>query len=394
MASLEDLSRSLGVDLNPSNKKAGKKRRSWLLEKNSDNQSTKGLQTGDNQSTKSSSYDYNSLTGIQKKIVEYMYKSCLDIKTRITQKINIQDIQTALEIGESSAKTSILRLKEKKCIFIYSRKNGRGGWCKYEIERNLFHSMINGLQNDKNIGDQSSIYNSNTITINKNKSEQRQDQNTNNTLDSNIIAQLQQQILELQKSQQNTIAKTENEIQTLEKNENIEEWSNIDISSLEPFGFNQKHLKQIIAFNDKLDDKSKITFSDLQESIEHYSWALENRLEEMTEKYGKGFANNKLRVLMGVLKQGKSWIEPQYESPEEMAIKEQVNANKVRLERIQALKEEQFNTAFELWKAQLTKAQFDEIRASLSSTYSKLSDDSKMLVTAFKKHFKENVYGE
>ena len=421
MASLEDLSKSIGVDLKPSNHKAGKRRRSWLLEEDidkketgdnqstkglqtgdnqstkglqtGDNQSTKGLQTGDNQSTESTIYDYHSLTGIQKKIIEYMYKSCLDPKYRITEKINILDIQTALEIGESSAKTSILRLKEKKCIFINSRKNGRGGWCKYEIERNLFQSILKGLQTDINSSNGLPIYNnSNSNTTNTIKNKVREiDTTKNHSIEQKdqLIAEMQKQIAELQKrhhqddSTSSAIEKTEVD------NDDLYE---IDISPLEPFGFTQKHLKQVIAFNSKLDDRSKINADDLEESIQHYAWALENRFEEMTEKYGKSFANNKLKILMGVLKKGQSWTEPQFRSAEEIALEEQVKVNKEKLKKLQALQEEAFNSAYELWKLELTKEQYTKIKDSLPSSYANLSDGSKMLVTALKNHFRENVY--
>ena len=96
---------------------------------------------------------------------------------------------------------------------------------------------------------------------------------------------------------------------------------------------------------------------------------------------------------MGVLKKGQSWTEPQFRSAEEIALEEQVKANKEKLKKkLQALQEEAFNSAYGLWKLELTKEQYTKIKDSLSSSYTNLSDGSKMLVTALKNHFRENVY--
>ena len=56
------------------------------------------------------------------------------------------------------------------------------------------------------------------------------------------------------------------------------------------------------------------------------------------------------------------------------------------------MQEEAFNSAYELWKLELTKEQYTKIKDSLPSSYTNLSDGSKMLVTALKNHFRENVY--
>ena len=123
-----------------------------------------------------------------------------------------------------------------------------------------------------------------------------------------------------------------------------EDWTNIDFSPLAPFGFKKSHIKQII------NNKTILTPQEVEDSIEHYAWALKNRREEM-----KGYAptNNPLRGLMGVLKKGNPWVEGSYKSPEELALDLQIEAKRTQLERQKAKKEELFNINFEMWYTQL-----------------------------------------
>jgi hypothetical protein len=480
MASLEDLSKRLGIDLKPSNNKVGRKRRSWLIDETNgesdnqstkglqigdnqstkglqtgdnqstkglqtgdnqstkglqigdnqstkglqtgdnqstkglqtgDNQSTKGLQIGDNQSTENTDYVYNELTGIQKKIVEYMYKACLDSRSRITKKINILDIQSSLGIGESSAKTSILRLKNKNCILIHSRKNGRGGWCKYEIEKTLFQSIVKSLYSIERTEDTPSIYNSNTTnTINKSNNpttEQKPTATQNDQLVELIKKQndqFQQQIADLQKQflQPQLTAKSEKKLVTVtegaeatSQDNDLENWSDLDYSSLVEFGFTQRHVSQIKNFNKILDADNQLSVDCVQESIEHYAWALRNRLDEM-----KSYApdNNRLRGLLGVLKKGGNWTEANYKSPEDLAFEVSLKAKKERLEKIKAQKEEVFNIEFDLWREGLTESERAEIEekgelhGKMSPSAFKNKGDNKLYVAALKSYFKNNVY--
>ena len=331
----------------------------------------------------------DNLSGLQLELIKFMLKNLEDKSLKITIKITTSMLINALNSSKSMVEQGVYRLKKKGCIELHKRKNGRGGWCQYKLPRSFILENNTSQVVTKDQIDPS-IYNSNITNTIKNKVREI-DAAKNHSIEQKdqLIAEMQKQIAELQKSHHQDDSTSSAIEKTEVDNDDLYE---IDISPLEPFGFTQKHLKQVIAFNSKLDDRSKINAEDLEESIQHYAWALENRFEEMTEKYGKSFANNKLKILMGVLKKGQSWTEPQFRSAEEIALEEQVKANKEKLKKLQTLQEEAFNSAYELWKLELTKEQYTKIKDSLPSSYANLSDGSKMLVTALKNHFRENVY--
>ncbi|WP_119344383.1 hypothetical protein, partial [Facilibium subflavum] len=375
------------------------------------NKDSKEVQLESNKDSKEVQLESNSLNQIlpristnEKKILVVLIRKMIESESNCTQDMNTNTLALSVGTTVNGLKTGLKRLVEKGVIRRDTGKRGVGGVIRFSTSSNIKNKLLNFLSDDLNDFEKgsnkgsdaenndfgSSIYNSNTTNTIKNKVREI-DAAKNHSIEQKdqLIAEMQKQIAELQKrhhqddSTSSAIEKTEVD------NDDLYE---IDISPLEPFGFTQKHLKQVIAFNSKLDDRSKINADDLEESIQHYAWALENRFEEMTEKYGKSFANNKLKILMGVLKKGQSWTEPQFRSAEEIALEEQVKANKEKLKKLQALQEEAFNSAYELWKLELTKEQYTKIKDSLPSSYANLSDGSKMLVTALKNHFRENVY--
>ena len=336
---------------------------------------------------------FSTFSPLSKLIIEYIYNRTNHDNKRETNEIKIDDIAKKCHTTISGAKVTVQRLTKKNYIIRTMFKAGKFGWSKYKI-CNEIYKQINSIKSTSqtrvNNETSVSIYNSSITNTIKNKVREI-DAAKNHSIEQKdqLIAEMQKQIAELQKRHHQDDSTSSVIEKIAVDNDDLYE---IDISPLEPFGFTQKHLKQVIAFNSKLDDRSKINADDLEESIQHYAWALENRFEEMTEKYGKSFANNKLKILMGVLKKGQSWTEPQFRSAEEIALEEQVKANKEKLKKLQALQEEAFNSAYELWKLELTKEQYTKIKDSLPSSYANLSDGSKMLVTALKNHFRENVY--
>ena len=342
-----------------------------------------------------------------------MYQSCTG-RFRITSKINIIELQESLKLGESTTKTSILRLKKKDYIAIANRKNGRGGWCQYELKKSIFNDASKLLQNNslKETDNHSYIYNSNNTTnINKYKNQSDSFQPDDADKDK-IIADLQKQ-LELQKQQfsnqsQSTSSPSEqdrltdhinkklNDIETQVNTENAadtqddqEAWANIDFSALADYGFKKSHIKQII------NAKTSLTPQEVQESIEHYAWALENRREEM-----KGYApnSNPLRGLMGVLKKGNAWVEGSYKSPEELALELQIKNKRIQLERQQAKKDELFNIEFEMWYTALTPKDIakieeaGELAKQMPPTAFKTKGDNAHYVKALKRYFKQHIY--
>jgi len=121
--------------------------------------------------------------------------------------------------------------------------------------------------------------------------------------------------------------------------ETIDLWSDIDFSALEVIGFNKNHILQI---------KNKTTPEIAQESINHFSYSLKHN--KKTKEYP-----NPIATLITVLKRGEAWIEPNYQSPQELAQLKIIESKKAEIERNKALKEEIYSLAFEEWKQSLSE---------------------------------------
>ena len=340
------------------------------------------------------------LTAIVKKMVENESNCTHDMNT---QKLT-QDVGTTI----NGLKTGLRRLVQKGILFRDTGKRGVGGVIKFSTTTSIKNKLLNFLSDELSLmndreekQNQPPIYN-NTITTNKNNNPV--DQKTDSTEKDNLIAQIQQQILELQKQQsqlnqpqsvevkKDQSAKIE-DITVTELNE--DDWLDLDYSSLTEFGFKKSHVNQIKKFNAKLDADSQLTVDSVQDSIEHYAWALRNKLSEM-ENYAP--STNRLRGLLGVLKRGGEWVEPNYKSPEDLAYEASLKAKKERLEKIKAQKDELFMLEFEMWRDGLSDEQLAEVegkgklKAAMPPSAFKNKGDNTYYVNALKSYYKKNEY--
>lgn len=150
-------------------------------------------------------------------------------------------------------------------------------------------------------------------------------------------------------------------------------WEEIDFSSLESIGFNKKHLLQF---------KKKTTPEIVQESINHFSYGLQ--YSKKTKDY-----SNPVATLITVLKRGEAWIEPNYQSAQEIAQLKILEIKKAELERKKAIEEELYKVAFEEWQQTLSKEEIDSLapdnrkRGDMTPPHVKLSG-----------YFKENIWPE
>uniref|UniRef100_UPI003F882A59 hypothetical protein n=1 Tax=Cysteiniphilum litorale TaxID=2056700 RepID=UPI003F882A59 len=359
--------------------------------------------TGKNDSYKLIKYTISELSGIQFDVMMFLHESIIDDKLRITDKVTLSLIRSSVGKDINILKNAISRLKnEKSCISIFKHKSGRGGWSQYQIDKTMYDSISTKKP---------PIYNSNTTNIiNKYSSDTKEQEPTTQQNDQLIDLikkqndQFQQQIVELQKQflQQTpqvqpetkpiTVAKA-TETNTSESDNN--DWTDLDFSSLTEFGFTKRHVTQIKNFNKSLDADNQLTVDSVQESIEHYAWALQNRLEEMAS-YAP--SNNRLRGLIGVLKKGGNWTEANYKSPEDLAFEASLKAKEERLLKLKEQKERVFNIEFELWRESLTATELTdieengELQGKMPPSAFKNKGDNKHYVAALKTYFKNNVY--
>uniref|UniRef100_UPI003F83C227 hypothetical protein n=1 Tax=unclassified Cysteiniphilum TaxID=2610889 RepID=UPI003F83C227 len=356
--------------------------------------------TGKNDNYKSIKYTISELSGIQFDVMMFLHESIIDDKLRITDKVTLSLISSSVGKDTNILKNAISRLKnEKSCISIFKHKSGRGGWSQYQIDKTMYDSISTKKP---------PIYNSNTInTINKYSNDTKEQKTTTPQNDQliELIKQQNDKIAELQKQflqqtpqvqpETKTVTVTEATETTTSESDN-DNWTDLDFSSLTEFGFNKRHVTQIKNFNKSLDVDNQLTVDSVQESIEHYAWALQNRLDEMAS-YAP--ANNRLRGLIGVLKKGGNWTEANYKSPEDLAFEASLKAKEERLLKLKEQKERVFNLEFELWCESLTATELTdieekgELQGKMPPSAFKNKGDNKHYVAALKTYFKNNVYG-
>jgi hypothetical protein len=125
----------------------------------------------------------------------------------------------------------------------------------------------------------------------------------------------------------------------------LDPWEEVDISPLESIGFNKKHLLQI---------KNKTTPDVAQESINHFAYSL--KYNTKTKEYP-----NPLATLISVLKRGEAWLEPNYQSPQELAQLKIIEVKKAEMERKKVIEEELFKMAFDEWQHDLSKEEINAL---------------------------------
>ncbi|GGF93820.1 hypothetical protein [Cysteiniphilum litorale] len=374
---------------------------------NADTIPTQKVNNADTMSTQGISYF--KLVGGQKEIVEWIYENIKTNKQKYTSRLAFQDIVSNVNITSNSVKTTVHRLLKKLVLLKVDEKRGRNGWMIFSLNDSVYKELelLDKGTQSSNQKDKKSLYNSNTTnTINKYSSDTEEQKPTNTQNDQliELIKQQNDKIAELQKQFLQQAAQVQPEIKNvtvIEPTENNtlesdnDDWANLDFSSLTEFGFTKRHVTQIKNFNKNLDADNQLTVDSVQESIEHYAWALQNRLEEMAS-YAP--ANNRLRGLIGVLKKGGNWTEANYKSPEDLAFEASLKAKEERLLKLKEQKERVFNIEFELWRESLTATELTdieengELQGKMPPSAFKNKGDNKHYVAALKTYFKNNVY--
>lgn len=135
------------------------------------------------------------------------------------------------------------------------------------------------------------------------------------------------------------------------KNNNIttylpEEWKKINYAPLESIGFCEQHLLDIYSV-------SSCHPSVIQESIYHFAFGLE---EGRHKEY-----DSPLKVFIGRLRKGNAWIESNYESPKEKALKELVTRKKAEKEKWDSMVKELVEIEFPEWRKKLTPEHIKKI---------------------------------
>jgi len=212
--------------------------------------------------------------------------------------LQLKVLANKLGISLNSIKKTIGRLKQKGVIKSAETNTGRGGGVRYRVAPNIQYKMKKEF----------SSYNS------------------NNTI----------------------ITTTEKKDDKEEVGSFPSEWLNIDITPLRHIGFSETHIKLLY-------ETKKTTPEIVQESINHFAWGIINNAGNY-KKY-----SNLLNPLLGILKQGRVWVESGYEPPQQAALRELIEMQRIQNEHQEKLINDLMEITFPQWKITLNSEQVNQI---------------------------------
>ena len=280
--------------------------------------------------------------GISQKVLEFFMKNLQTKKPPITKKLNIRFVSDTLGYPLNSIQQVIKRLKKKQYITTHKYISGYYGYTSFEISKNMHKILKN-----------SSLYNNsnsiNTIITRKEKI-------SKNKILSSFDGKIENN------------ANSDN----IKSNSFPEEWEKIDISPLKEEGFSKKHLIELYKVGE-------ISPEIVQHSINHFAWGVKNN-PDYYEKY-----QNKIFVLMGKLRKGGVWTESNYESPQEIALKELLEEKKRQQAKQEKLISDLMELEFPEWEKGLTLQQKKEINP-YHSTFDRIASS-----VALKHYFKKEI---
>ena len=249
------------------------------------------------------------LGGNEKKIFFFIIHYCSMKGALSTGEILSSDLDMQLNLLRNSRETALKRLVAKKLVIRKHGKRGKHGTLILFVPELVKSEALNFLALSQST--------------------------------ENLRARVQQGFNSI------TYSNNKDSTTTEEDRELPKDWAEIDYEPLKEIGFSLTQLRQLYA---KACNKPEI----IQDSINQFAFGLEKNPD--TKKY-----SNPLTIIMGVLRKGLSWVEKNYQSPQEIAQREFLERKKVENERLKALEEEAYKMAFEEWQSTLTLGEIEEI---------------------------------
>lgn len=251
------------------------------------------------------------LTGIQKNMFLYIMNVCSARSALDTGNLLSIDLANAANCSIGSAKTSLIRLMEKRLVLRLQGKASRGGHMVLGITKEIQaaaiqaqHAFFNPLkisQTDNITGNVTNNISSYSSSIYKN--------NTTTSLP--------------------------------------DEWKKIDFEFLRHIGFSETQLCQLYNSNTTTPDI-------VQDAINRFAYSLEH--SDKVKAY-----SDPLNVLMGVLRKGQRWIESNYLPPKEIALRQLLEEKRKQKEERDAMIKELIDLEFPDWRRKLTVDQIQQI---------------------------------
>ena len=242
----------------------------------------------------------STLIGIQRMILLFIFEECKKARSYVTEPLSIIYIASSLEIAQGSIKTSIARLCKKEFLKVFSFKNGRGGWCIYEIPDNVYKELFQ-------------IETQHKLNTNRTQTEHKVDTKPNTQLNTKTSCSSSFKDLKI----------TTTEIG--------EEW-NFDITPYSRFGFTKTQVKQLAT-------SGTIAAADVEQSLIEFSHDIDNNALPSIK-------TTKINFLMGLLWKGRTYVSEGYKNQQEAMISE--IARRAEVKRKKLIEEK-----FVAWEASL-----------------------------------------
>jgi hypothetical protein len=243
----------------------------------------------------------------ERDLLTLIFWQCHNNCSLISPPISTEEIRDTLKISAERVRNLIFRISKKGGIKVTQHKSGQNAYREFELPKSLYQWMIDHSNNRAAI------------------------------LPDPLAAPLANPLAP-------TIYSSSNLLNNNKTTTSLpEEWKEINFQALCSLGFSETQLKQLY--------ETKITNPQVvQESINHFAYSIEHN--EKTKSYSEP-----LNVFMGVVRKGQKWNEPNYISPQDLALKQMLEEKKKEKERREMMIKELIDLDFPAWRDKLTESQ-------------------------------------
>lgn len=301
------------------------------------------VQLGFNEAASSIDSSIKKLGGNEQKIFFYIIEICIAKGSLSTGEMPGKTIMSAVGTNKNGMETALKRLRKKGLISREKGKTGKNGLICLTLSEAIKNAAIKYMHTYQS---EQALFNQGSIRVQA------------------------QQGNRVQIGFNNPIYSSNNK-------KNIttalpDDWKKINYSPLESIGFTEQHLLDVFAAN--IFDASVV-----QESIYHFAFGLE---EGRHKQY-----DDPLKVFIGRLRKGNAWIESNYESPKDKALRVLFERKKAEKEKRDAMINELIEIEFPDWRKKLTP---DEIKQIVPAETLKVNL-APAITAALRTHYVDNV---
>ena len=106
-----------------------------------------------------SNLSFQSLAGLQRNSLVFIYESCRILGSKISPPIQIKNLAESTKTSIAAARVAVQRIEQKGFVRRFEYKDGRGGWTRYELPDQIYSQLLFSVSSIKVASnlDQSSI---------------------------------------------------------------------------------------------------------------------------------------------------------------------------------------------------------------------------------------------